>query len=258
MKKLLRRKDKQLNLAHSHSREAIMERVARKPKHSYLGDGVLGGIDGVVTTFAVVAGAYGAGFPPTVAIILGCANLLADGFSMAVSNYQNSKSQKELVDRARREEERHIKLVPEGEIEEVRQIFYRKGFRGKTLEQVVKVITSDHKLWVDTMLTEELGLQVHSPNPLRAGLTTFISFFIVGVIPLLPFLIHDLTSEQHFHLSTIVTLISFFGIGVAKGFVLEVNMFRAGLDTFLNGSAAAALAYAIAHLLKHYLGIDGV
>jgi len=257
MKKILKPR-KKVNLVHSHSREAIMERVAKKPKHSYLGDGILGGIDGVVTTFAVVAGVYGAGFPPLVAIILGCANLLADGFSMAVSNYQNSKSQRELVDRARREEERHIKLVPEGEIEEIRQIFYRKGFRGSTLEEVVKVITSDHKLWVDTMLTEELGLQVHSPNPVRAGITTFMSFFLVGIIPLLPFLISGLTSEQHFHLSTVVTLISFFGIGVAKGIVLEINVFRAGFETFLNGSAAAALAYAIAYILKHYIGINGI
>lgn len=255
---MLKRKRKAANLVHSHSKEAIMERVARKPKHSYLGDGILGGIDGVVTTFAVVAGAHGAGFPPLVAIILGCANLLADGFSMAVSNYQNSKSQRELVDRARREEERHIKLVPEGEVEEIRQIFHRKGFRGSTLEEVVKVITSDHKLWVDTMLTEELGLQVHSPNPVRAGVTTFVSFFLVGIIPLLPFLIPGLTIEQHFHLSTIVTLISFFGIGLAKGIVLEISLFRAGFETFVNGSAAASLAYIIAYILKNYMNIDGL
>src|SRR3989344_3143159 len=68
------------------------ERIARK----YLPEFVYGGIDGAVTTFAVVAGAVGATLSPAIVLILGFANLLADGFSMAVSNYLSTKSQTEL------------------------------------------------------------------------------------------------------------------------------------------------------------------
>ncbi len=145
--------------------DVISARLADLNSHNYVGDAVLGGIDGCVTTFAVVAGAVGAGFPSAVTIILGFANLFADGFSMAISNYQNTKSQRELVEEARHTEERHIDVIPEGEREEIRQIFARKGFEGDVLDTIVTVITQDRRLWVDTMLTEELGLAVVGPKP---------------------------------------------------------------------------------------------
>jgi hypothetical protein len=91
--------DKRLErLEPEHRPEAVRRRLAERRGQSYLGDAVLGGIDGCVTTFAVVAGAVGGGFPGLVVIVLGFANLLADGFSMAVSNYQGTKSQRERVE----------------------------------------------------------------------------------------------------------------------------------------------------------------
>ena len=96
-------------------------------------------------------------------IVLGFANLLADGLSMAVSNYQGTKSQREQVEQARRKEEHHIEQIPEGEREEVRQIFARKGFEGGVLEKIVEVITQDRQLWIRTMLTEELVQHGESP-----------------------------------------------------------------------------------------------
>jgi vacuolar iron transporter family protein len=110
-----------------HSPEAVRQRLENRHGPGYLGDAVLGGIDGCVTTFAVVAGAVGAGFSGLVIVVLGYANLLADGFSMAVSNYQGTKSQRQQVEEARRGEERQIEEIPEGEREEVRQIFAAKG-----------------------------------------------------------------------------------------------------------------------------------
>ena len=118
-------------------------------------------------------------------VVLGFANLLADGFSMAVSNYQGTKSQRQQVEEARRGEERQIEEIPEGEREEVRQIFAAKGFSGDTLEKVVDVITNDRGLWVDTMLAEELGLEVQGPDPRRAALATFVAFILVGLVPLI-------------------------------------------------------------------------
>ena len=124
-----------------HTPTAIAERLQASTAHSYLRDFVFGAIDGTVTTFAVVAGTAGAGLPRGVAIILGIANLAADGFSMAVGNYLSTKVERQLIDKARRHEERHIAEVPEGEREEVRQIFAAKGFSGGVLEEIVRVIT---------------------------------------------------------------------------------------------------------------------
>jgi VIT1/CCC1 family predicted Fe2+/Mn2+ transporter len=238
-----------------HSPEAIRARLAALRRHSYLGDAILGGIDGCVTTFAVVAGVVGGGFPSLVAIVLGFANLLADGFSMAVSNYQNTKSQRELVEEARRTEEHHIEQIPKGEQEEIRQIFAGKGFEGEVLEKIVAIITQDRRLWVDTMLTEELGLQVEGPRPMRAALVTFGAFCAVGIIPLIPFLLPMLTPEQKFIISALVTALAFFGIGMIKGLILRRSVFRAGLETLLVGGAAAGLAYLVGAWLRQTFGV---
>ena len=242
------------HLEASHRPEAIRRRLADQRRHSYLGDAVLGGIDGCVTTFAVVAGAVGGGFSALVVVVLGFANLLADGFSMAVSNYQGTKSQRELVEAARREEEQQIARIPEGEREEIRQIFAGKGFEGDLLESIVEGITQDRRLWVDTMLTEELGLQIDGPNPLRAGGATFGAFLLVGLLPLLPFLLPGLSLETTFVVSSAAAATAFFGVGLFKGLVLGRSAVRAGLETLLTGGGAAVLAYVVGAWLRATFG----
>jgi VIT1/CCC1 family predicted Fe2+/Mn2+ transporter len=237
-----------------HRPEAVRQRLSGRPGPGYLGDAVLGGIDGCVTTFAVVAGAVGAGFPGLVVVVLGFANLLADGFSMAVSNYQGTKSQLERVEEARLSEERQIEEIPAGEREEVRQIFAAKGFSGETLERIVEVITNDRRLWVDTMLTEELGLEVEGPNPFRAALATFAAFLVVGIIPLVPFVIPGLPTSTRFLASAIATGAAFFGVGAVKGLVLGRAALRSGLETLLTGGTAAAIAFVVGALLRQAFG----
>lgn len=237
-----------------HRPEAVRQRLSGRKNESYLGDAVLGGIDGCVTTFAVVAGAVGAGFSGLVVIVLGFANLFADGFSMAVSNYQGTKSQRQQVEEARRGEERHIAEIPEGEREEICQIFAAKGFSGETLENIVETITADRKLWVDTMLTEELGLEVEGPSPLRAALATFAAFLAVGIAPLIPFVLPGLGMETRFAASSVVTGIAFFGVGAAKGLILSRSALRSGMETLLTGGAAATIAYVVGAWLRAAFG----
>ena len=133
------------NLEHSHRPLEIRRRLADEQRPSYLPAAILGGIDGCVTTIAVVASVAGAGLPGVVAFVLGAASMVADGFSMAVSNYQAVKSEGDARDRLRRREERHIDQTPEGERDEIRAIFEAKGLEGKILESVVETITEDRK-----------------------------------------------------------------------------------------------------------------
>jgi vacuolar iron transporter family protein len=237
-----------------HRPEEVRRRLSERRGQGYLGDAVLGGIDGCVTTFAVVAGAVGAGFPGLVVVVLGFANLLADGFSMAVSNYQGTKSQLERVEEARLSEERQIEQIPAGEREEVRQIFAAKGFQGETLERIVEVITNNRRLWVDTMLAEELGLEVEGPNPLRAAVATFAAFLAVGIIPLVPFVVPGLPTSTRFVASAAATGVAFFGVGAVKGLVLGRSALRSGLETLLTGGAAAAIAFVVGAWLRQLFG----
>jgi VIT1/CCC1 family predicted Fe2+/Mn2+ transporter len=239
--------------AADHSPEAIRHRLASPAASSYLRDFIYGAIDGAVTTFAVVAGVEGAKLSANVVLILGGANLIADGFSMAVSNFLGLRAERQRLERARGEEERQISRVPEGEREEIRQIFAAKGFAGEDLDRVIDVITADRDLWVNTMLSEELGFGGAEPSPLRAGAATLLAFIVVGFFPLLPFVIDDAVSggiEHAFAWSVGMTAVAFFAVGSVKARIVEQPWWRSGLETLAVGGAAAVLAYMVGALLK--------
>ncbi len=234
---------------------AIRDRLLERRRPRYLGDAVLGGIDGCVTTFAVVAGAVGGGLSTGVVVILGFANLLADGFSMGVSNYLGTKSEQQEMDEIRRNERLHIEQVPHGEREEIRQIFASKGFEGEILDKIVEVITSNHELWLETMLREEHGFGSGARKATAAGLATFLSFLFVGLIPLLPFLVPGLAVSQRFLFSAVITAIAFAAVGVVKGYVVKQSIVRSGMETLIIGSVAASLAYLVGWWLRHTFGV---
>lgn len=240
----------QKELEKDHTVQAIRARLSLPQQHSYLGDAMLGGIDGCITTFAIVASSVGAGFPNIVALVLGLSNLAADGFSMAVSNYEAAKSRADLVAAKRKEEELQIALVPKGEAEEIRQIYERKGFKGEALDQIVRVITSDRELWVDTMMREELNLPTEMPSAVHASLATFLAFVLIGILPLLPFMLPFIAPGSIFPTSAVIACLTFFLIGVIKGLYLDEPYLRSGFNTLLIGGTAAVLAYLIGDLAE--------
>jgi VIT1/CCC1 family predicted Fe2+/Mn2+ transporter len=246
------------DLQKDHQPRAIARRLQKAPRSQLISAAVLGGIDGCVTTFAVVAGAFGAGFPTLVALVLGFANLLADGFSMAVSNYEAMQAQSELAESVRKSEREHIRQVPEGEREEIRQIFAGKGFDQPVLDAIVDTISQDERLWVETMLREEHGIQDMNDSPWRAALTTFGAFVLVGAMPLIPLLVPGFDMKQQFVVSSIVAAVMFFSIGSLKSLVLGLPVLRAGMKTLLTGGTAALLALLAGYLLRQLFGIDVV
>lgn len=242
-------------LTREHQPEVIRQRLLMGPKQQNISDAILGGIDGCITTFAVVSGSVGAGFPSSVAVILGFANLFADGFSMAISNYESSKAKEEYFDSIKKTEERHIEEVPEGEREEIRQIFKAKGFDGELLEKVVDTITADKKTWLEIMLVEEHGLSKSIQKPWISASVTFLAFIAVGTIPLIPYIVPSLEMSQQFSISALLAGIMFFLIGMLKSLALATPILLSGLRTLLTGGTAAALAYFSAYFLREVFNI---
>ena len=241
------------HLRDMHTPDRVKQRLEDGTPQSYLKDMVYGGIDGTITTFAVVSGVVGAELAAGIVVILGLANLFADGFSMAVSNFLGTKAEQQFLHMIRKEEENEIDLIPEGEREEIRQIYAAKGFEGELLEQVVDVITSNEQVWVDTMLLEEHGLLLDGPEPKKAAWWTFVAFLVAGIIPVAPFIVNLLVDggiSSPFLWSSIATAATFFAIGIYKARVVGGSTLKAGLETVAVGGMAAVLAYGIGWLLR--------
>jgi VIT1/CCC1 family predicted Fe2+/Mn2+ transporter len=217
-------------------------------------DFIYGSIDGAVTTFAIVAGVMGASLPSGIILILGFANLFADGFSMAAANYQASKARNEFIEMKRKQEEWEIDNLEEQERDEIRDIYREKGFKDELLEDVVRIITSRRKVWVDTMMKEELGLIEDEKNPIDSSISTFVGFNLIGLIPLIPFMVFmaigiELNSEA-FVYSIVSVLTAFFLVGMIKGKIVKKSMMRSGVNTLIIGGIAAVVAYVVGYGLN--------
>ena len=217
----------------------------------YLRGAVWGANDGIVTTFAVVAGVAGAALAAKVVLILGFANLLADGFSMAMGNYLGDKSNKEHEASERQREAWEVEHLPEGERQEIYNIYRAKGFDGELLDRIVETITRDKKLWVDEMAIAEHGIfpiDNNKARPWKSALVTFIAFVVAGFIPLLPYIV-GLPSNQTFPLALGATILTLFGVGILRTPFTERRWWMVGSETLVVGLLASGVAYLVGVLL---------
>jgi len=241
------------NHAAEHTPEAIRRRLAEGASQGFLKDFIYGAIDGAVTTFAIVSSVAGAGLSSGIVIILGLANLFADGFSMASGNFLGTRAENQSTTKARREEEEEIERHPEGEREEIRQIYAAKGFEGGVLEEIVRTITADKERWLDTMMQAEHGVASDRPSAIKAAVTTFFAFLLIGGIPLIAYLVdlYDPTVFGNpFWPACILTGIAFFAVGAVKSRFVDQHWILGGLEILGVGALAAGMAYTIGLLLR--------
>lgn len=239
----------------AHSPEAIALAMEQHggTSHQYIGDMVYGGLDGIVTTFAVVSGVAGAGLGAGILLILGLANLLADGLSMAAGAYLSLKSEREYYEREREREAWEVEHFPEGEQAELVELYRAKGYSGEDAETLVEIQSKDPKRWVDEMMVQELGLLPDDRQPVTSALATFISFLVAGSVPLLPFLLGlfvPIDPDVAFRISVVLSALALFGLGAAKVLVTERSWFRSGLEMLAIGGVAAGVAYVVGFLLQ--------
>lgn len=234
----------------SHADETAHEKYHKTGQGTYLKDIVYGANDGIITTFAVVAGVAGAGLDAKIIIILGVANLIADGFAMATGNYLGTKSEMEFQNQEREMEEWEIKHVPECEEEELRYIYKSKGFTGEDLDRAVEIVKKNKKVWADEMMTHELGMvlsDVSEESPIKNALATFVAFGIAGTLPLLPYIFGIMNS---FLIAIIMTAIALFIVGALRTLLTRQNWIKAGFEMLAVGAIAATVAYALGYWIE--------
>jgi VIT1/CCC1 family predicted Fe2+/Mn2+ transporter len=232
---------------HYHDKESILYRLKTKGKYSYLKDFVYGAIDGTVTTFAVVSGVVGAGLSIKAILVLGVANLLADGFSMAMSNYLGTSTENQELDLLREFESYQIETFPEGEKEEVRHILKTMGFKDRLLEDNIKFYTSDKERWIELMIKNEYGLSGNHKNALKAASYTLIAFVVFGFLPLTSYIF---SFKDPFLWSSFLSIISFALVGSIKSKWTSESYILSSVKTILLGIAASAIAYFVGDLIE--------
>ncbi len=223
----------------------------------YLGEIVYGGLDGIITTFAVVSGVAGAQLGTPVILILGFANLLADGFSMATGAYLSAKSEHEYYLKEWEREAWEVEHYPEGERIELFEIYRQRGYEEDEARQLVDIQSRKPTRWVKAMMIDELGMTKDEGNPFSKGLVTFTSFVVAGVVPLLIYLLGmalPIPSQIAFPVAMALSGLALFGLGAAKVLVTKLNPIRSGLEMLVVGGLAAGVAYGVGALLK---GIGG-
>ncbi len=219
---------------------------------AYVGDWVLGANDGVITTFAVVAGARGGALGVIAVLVLGFANLLADGFSMGASNYLGRRS---LSAYQRSEEEAlkwEIEHEPEEKREELEQQISRMGVPSQYRECMVGGLTSRKGTWLQAMMLFGPGAGDHEVSLLKHGVVTLIAFVIAGAFPILPYLIAP--REHAFTASAVAAGITLFVTGTLRTLITGIHWLRSGLEMLAVGSLAALVAYGTGYAATRLVG----
>lgn len=219
---------------------------------TYLGEFVYGGIDGSVTTFAVVAGSVGAGLDSSILIILGFANLLADGFSMSIGAYLSTQSEKANFEKIKKAKQRSIQQFPDLEKEKLSALYQKKGIKNEHLRQLTVSITRNDTLWLETMLIEEEGLIQNNKSAFSVGLATYVSFILIGLIPLSVYVWDYLFTFPGplFLWSSLLTGLGFLIIGYLKSIIADVSAIKGVLETLALGAVAAGVAYFVGDILE--------
>lgn len=237
----------ELKAAHAHG--IAVEKYHKAGKGSYLRNMVYGANDGIVTTFAVVAGVAGASLSPKIILILGFANLVADGISMAMGNWLGTRSENQFKNEELRLEHWEIEHVPEEEAKEIEQIYKDKGFTGDDLARAVQIITSDKDRWAKEMMIHELGIiPGEEESPWKNGLATFVAFATAGLLPLLPYIFH-ISIKDTFTTAMIFTAVALFVVGAGRTIFTKMNWFLAGLEMLFVGALAAGSAYGVGYFI---------
>jgi len=197
----------------------------------------------------VVAGVAGAALSTDIILILGFANLVADGFSMAAGNLSSSRTEAEQYERLVGQVRRRITADPERERETLRRIFREQGYAEGQVGSLVTTLSSNEAGWARTMMIEEFGLAPVVRSAWVAAGSTYAAFLLCGVVPLLPYIV-----GLGFVTSSVMTGVVFFVIGSLRSVWTDTSWIRSGLVTLAIGGAAAIMAYGLGYLLRLIVG----
>ncbi len=207
-------------------------------------DFVFGFGDGVNTSLGIAAGVGGADASADIIILAALVAMFTGAKAMAVQNYLAVKSHRELLKSEIDRENWEIENRPEDERKEIEDIYKAKGFTGKDLEMIVNKIISDKKVWLNTMLTEELNLNLDiAGHPLKGALIMFGSFLVGGILPIIPFFFSS--GFTPLIIAVGFSLTASFIVGAVKSRMANTSLIKGGIEMAGLGTGIALIGYGI-------------
>lgn len=245
-----------------HGQENIEE---HQEEGGFLKPLIFGGMDGILTSFAIVAGAAGGQLSVPVVLVLGFSNILADALAMGVGEFLSSKAENEWILSERKRESWEMETYPEGEIQEMIDIYVERGMSQEDATSVIRTMSKYKEFFVDVMMAEELALQIpeenHVTESMKEGVVMFFSFASFGSLPLLgyviiPAMFPELGPDILFASSCVVTGLVLFLLGSVKSFFSASGWLVSGLETLFLGGCCATLAYTIGQFVEGLIAED--
>ena len=229
-----------------------LKKNSRNRNGKYIKSIVYGGLDGIITTFAVVAGSVGGELSFRVVLILGFSNLLADGFSMAVGDFLSTKSQNEYEKTVRHKKQIDIMQHPEQEAKQIKNSFTEQGINEHDADLLVTTLAKYEKPFVNQIMKMEYGSNTTEDSPLKNAIVTFLSFSIFGIVPLLIYVLSMYIPgllQNAFYIAALLTGMTLFILGAIKSKVTQSNWLRSGFEMLVVGGLAALVAYGVGVIL---------
>ncbi len=240
----------------SMSKEEYHQHLASEHRLSafaeYIREIVLGGNDGIITTFAVVAGFSGANGGDNLlnlsigaVLLFGLANLFADGASMGIGNFLSMRADKSVYANIKNKERHEIQNSPEQEYQETIYILKARGFTPEQATQIADLYRQNPEYWLRFMMNEELEMpNPEGENAFLIALATFLSFVFFGFIPLIPFIFFK-GADHLFGWSVAASLVALIGIGIIRAITEKGNWIKCLLEMLIVGGSAGVIAYVV-------------
>ena len=218
----------------------------------YIKNIIYGGLDGIITTFAIIAASVGAKLESKYIIAIGFANLFADGLSMGLGDYLSSYFENKYINSEKKKEEYEYEHNKDCENQELIELYQNEGLELQDSESIVNIISSKPKykdFYIKRMMKLELGLEIPDirDNPIKEGLITGISFIIFGLVPVLTYLFFHISNYDNYNtifgINCLITIIILFTLGTIQAKITKQDWKKGGLLLTIHGSLASSVAF---------------
>ena len=217
----------------------------------WLRPAVFGAMDGLVSNFALIAGVAGGSDDRQVIILAGLAGLAAGAFSMAAGEYTSVAAQAEHAEAEIAIEREELRTNPHGEERELAALYAAKGLDPQLAAEVARQLHRDPARALDVHAREELGVTLGDlPSPMLAATSSFLSFAVGALIPVLPYLLGSYALWP----AVVMALLGLFLCGAVVTRLTSRPWWYGGLRQLVLGAAAATLTYAFGSLVGAGLG----